>query len=67
MHFAFGLEIEMTPHGTVRSFSKDGINVGASAIVRHYPAQDVTLAVVSNSEDGAWGPIRLLDAAVLPA
>ncbi|GAA3817339.1 serine hydrolase domain-containing protein [Cellulomonas soli] len=67
VHFAFGLEIETTPQGTVRSLSKDGINVGASAIVRHYPAQDVTLAVVSNSEGGAWGPIRLLDAAVLPA
>lgn len=65
VHHAFGLEIEVTSDGEVRSLYKDGINAGASAIVRHYPAQDVTLAVVANSEDGAWEPIRLLDAAVV--
>lgn len=71
VHFAFGLEIEVTADGTVRSFSKDGINTGSSAIVRHYPGQDgepgVTLVVVSNSEDGAWDPIRRLDALITGA
>lgn len=66
VHFGFGLEFEMIADGTVRSFSKDGINTGSSAIVRHYPGRDdepgVTVAVVSNSEDGAWDPIRRLDA-----
>ncbi|MFF3065848.1 serine hydrolase domain-containing protein [Oerskovia sp. NPDC057915] len=65
VHFAFGLEIETTAEGRVRSLSKDGINTGASAIVRHYPGRDgapgVTIAVVSNSEDGAWDPISRLD------
>ncbi len=64
VHHAFGLELELTATGEVRSWYKDGINTGASAIVRHYPAQGVTLAVVSNSEDGAWDPIALLDRAV---
>jgi CubicO group peptidase (beta-lactamase class C family) len=71
VHFAFGLEIEVTADGTVRSFSKDGINTGSSAIVRHYPgrggAAGVTVAVVSNSEDGAWDPIRRLDALITGA
>ncbi|KRC42041.1 serine hydrolase [Oerskovia sp. Root22] len=71
VHFAFGLEIEVTADGTVRSFSKDGINTGSSAIVRHYPGRDgepgVTLVVVSNSEDGAWDPIRRLDALITGA
>ncbi|MNW66473.1 hypothetical protein D3C74_449490 [compost metagenome] len=61
----------MTADGTVRSFSKDGINTGSSAIVRHYPGRDgepgVTLVVVSNSEDGAWDPIRRLDALITGA
>ncbi|MFD6166822.1 serine hydrolase domain-containing protein [Oerskovia sp. NPDC060287] len=71
VHFAFGLEIEVTADGTVRSFFKDGINTGSSAIVRHYPgpggAAGVTVAVVSNSEDGAWDPIRRLDALITGA
>lgn len=65
VHFAFGLEIEVTADGSVRSLSKDGINTGSSAIVKHYPGRGgepgVTIAVVSNSEDGAWDPIRRLD------
>ena len=65
VHFAFGLEIETTADGRVRSLSKDGINTGSSAIVKHYPGRGgepgVTIAVVSNSEDGAWDPIRRLD------
>ncbi|RXR25470.1 class A beta-lactamase-related serine hydrolase [Oerskovia turbata] len=65
LHHAFGLEIEVTEDGSVRSLSKDGINTGSSAIVKHYPGRGgepgVTIAVVSNSEDGAWDPIRRLD------
>jgi CubicO group peptidase (beta-lactamase class C family) len=71
LHHAFGLEVEVTADGSVRSLYKDGINTGASAIVRHYPGRDgepgVTVAVVSNSEDGAWGPIKRLDALITAA
>lgn len=69
LHYGFGLEIELDAHGRVRSLYKDGINTGASAIVRHYPAGDgehgITLAVVANSEDAAWDPARLLDGAII--
>ncbi|HIY67180.1 MAG TPA: beta-lactamase family protein [Candidatus Agrococcus pullicola] len=68
LHYAFGLEIELDAHGRMRSLYKDGINTGASAIVRHYPAGDrpgITLAVVANSEDAAWEPVRLLDDAII--
>ncbi|MBO1753347.1 beta-lactamase family protein [Actinotalea sp. BY-33] len=61
VHHAWGLEVEVTAQGSVRSIYKDGINTGSSAILRYYPAQDVTLAVVASSEDAAWGPISLLD------
>ncbi|WP_250446508.1 serine hydrolase [Actinotalea sp. C106] len=65
VHHAWGLEVEVTAQGSVRSLYKDGVNTGSSAILRHYPAQDVTLAVVASSEDAAWGPIGLLDEIVM--
>lgn len=64
LHYALGPAVELTSDGTVRSVYKEGINVGASAMVRYYPTQEVTLAVVANSEDAAWGPLRRLDAIV---
>jgi len=45
----------------VRNFFKEGTNAGASAIVRHYPAERVDVVVLSNSEDGAWEPSREID------
>ena len=77
VHYGFGLEFELLADGSVRSAYKDGINTGASAILRHYPdpvaagdgadalppagAPGVTVVVLSNSEAGAWDPIRRLD------
>lgn len=62
LHYAFGLELEVRHDGTIRSMYKDGVNAGASGIVRHYPDVDATLVVLSNSEDGAWSPIAAADA-----
>ncbi|RUR01945.1 serine hydrolase domain-containing protein [Labedella endophytica] len=62
--YGFGLEFEVTPAGELRSFYKDGINAGASAIIRFYPATGLTVAVLSNSEDGAWEPITWIDDAI---
>jgi CubicO group peptidase (beta-lactamase class C family) len=61
LHYGLGPAVELTSDGGVRSVYKEGMNVGASAMVRYYPAQDVTVAVVANSEGGAWKPLRLLD------
>ena len=65
LHYAYGLEIELDASGEIRSFYKDGINAGASGILRSYPQQDLSMAVLSNSEDGAWEPIDLLDESVM--
>lgn len=64
IHYGFGLEFEVDDGGSIRSFYKDGINAGASALLRHYPETEITVAVLSNSEDGAWAPARLVDEAV---
>lgn len=63
LHYGYGLEIEHDDAGRIRSYYKDGINTGSSGIIRRYPRLDLTVAVLSNSEDGAWEPIDLLDEA----
>ena len=53
--FAFDFEYV---DGELVSYWKEGINVGASGILQHFPEQDLTLVVLSNLEEGAWGPIE---------
>jgi CubicO group peptidase (beta-lactamase class C family) len=57
----FGFELETDADGTVRSYWKEGINVGASGMLRHYPAPGLTVAVLSNLERGAWEPLSIVD------
>lgn len=59
--YGFGLEFDMNEDGSVRSYYKDGINAGASGILRHYVEEDIDIVVLSNSEEGAWPLIRELD------
>ena len=65
VYFGCGLEFEVLADGSVQSFSKDGINTGASAFLRYYPGRDVTVAVVSNTQGGVWSPVAAIDAVVL--
>lgn len=67
-HTMYGLGLEFDMHsdgtgedGSVRSYYKEGVNVGASGIIRHYVDEGLDIAVLSNSEDGAWPVIRELD------
>jgi CubicO group peptidase (beta-lactamase class C family) len=57
----FGFEFLVRPNGEVQSYWKEGMNAGASGILKHYPAADVTVVVLSNREDGAWEPIAAVD------
>ncbi|CAN5155664.1 hypothetical protein BH11ACT4_BH11ACT4_06880 [soil metagenome] len=45
----------------MRSYSKDGLNVGASGIVRHYLSDQLDVVVLSNNIDGAWPVVREID------
>ena len=58
--FGYGPWFRVEPDGSVLFLEKEGINAGVSAIVRHYPARDLTLVILSNLEDGAWDPGRRL-------
>jgi CubicO group peptidase (beta-lactamase class C family) len=59
--YGFGLEFDLNEDGSVRSYYKDGINPGASGILRHYVAEEIDVAVLSNSEDGAWDVVLEID------
>jgi len=56
----YGFEMSTDPDGQLRSYWKEGINTGASAMLRHYPRVDATVAVLSNLEDGVWEPVGLI-------
>ena len=57
----FGLEFATDENGECVCYWKEGMNVGASGILRYYPSSQVTLVILSNMEDGAWQPIKQVD------
>ena len=60
----FGFEFETDADDVVRSYWKEGVNVGVSGMLRHYPMQDITVAVLAVRENAAWAPIKAIDEAV---
>jgi CubicO group peptidase (beta-lactamase class C family) len=60
----YGFEFEVGRDGEVTTYWKEGINVGVSAILAHWPRQDVTFAVLRNRGDGAWKPIETIETAL---
>jgi CubicO group peptidase (beta-lactamase class C family) len=59
--YGLGLEFDLNDDGSVRSYYKEGINPGASGILRHYLDERLDVVVLSNSEEGAWAVIREID------
>ncbi|MEO8329080.1 MAG: serine hydrolase domain-containing protein [Candidatus Nanopelagicales bacterium] len=60
----YGFEFATDTTGDVVCYWKEGINVGVSGALSHYPRQDVTAVVLSNMEGGAWDPIAKIQALV---
>ncbi len=62
MHMnGFGFRMQVDDNGDVVWWGKDGVNVGVSAEVAHYPKLDVTSVLLSTSEHGASGPIEMVE------
>lgn len=59
----FGFEFETDADDVVRRYWKEGVNVGVSGVLCHYPVQDVTFAVLAVGENAAWAPVRAIDEA----
>lgn len=60
----FGFEFETDADDVVRSYWKEGMNVGVSGMLRHYPTQEITVAVLAVGENAAWAPIEAIHEAV---
>ena len=60
----FGFEFETDADDVVRCYWKEGVNVGVSGMLRHYPTKDITFAVLAVGEHAAWGPVKAIDEAV---
>jgi CubicO group peptidase (beta-lactamase class C family) len=60
----YGFEFETDADDVVRCYWKEGVNVGVSGMLRHYPGKDITFAVLAVGENAAWSPIRAIDEAV---
>ncbi|GAA3287291.1 GNAT family N-acetyltransferase [Arthrobacter citreus] len=58
LHYGYGLEFQLDARGQVGLMYKEGINAGASAFLSYFPESDITMALVANSEDGVWGPLK---------
>jgi CubicO group peptidase (beta-lactamase class C family) len=57
----YGFEFEVGSDGEVTNYWKEGVNVGVSAVLSHWPRQDVTIAVLSNRQEGAWKPVEVIE------
>jgi hypothetical protein len=60
----FGFEFETDADDVVQCYWKEGVNVGVSGMLRHYPMRDITFAVLAVGENAAWSPIKAIDEAV---
>jgi len=58
MYYGYGLWFRVEPTGEVLFYQKEGINAGVSGMLRHYPAQDLTVVILSNMMEGVWEPVR---------
>jgi CubicO group peptidase (beta-lactamase class C family) len=52
--YGYGLRFYVDRSGEVFCFEKEGVNVGVSGIISHFPDQDITATLLSNMEDGVW-------------
>jgi CubicO group peptidase (beta-lactamase class C family) len=65
--YGYGLWFHLDPAGRVVCYQKEGTNTGVSGMIRHYPAQDLTVVILSNMEDGAWEPMREIHRLIMAA
>jgi CubicO group peptidase (beta-lactamase class C family) len=58
--YGYGIEFAVNGAGQVIFAQKEGIYDGASAVIRHYPDQDINVVLLSNMQAGAWEPLKAI-------
>ncbi|MFJ8913567.1 serine hydrolase domain-containing protein [Amycolatopsis sp. NPDC102389] len=61
VRYGFGLEFVLSPDGSVRHYYKDGGNIGVCSLMRHYPAEGLDVAMLSNATYGGGAAIKEID------
>jgi len=57
MMYGYGLWFYVDGAGETVCYQKEGINAGVSGLVRHFPAQDITVVILANMEGAVWKPV----------
>jgi hypothetical protein len=58
--FGYGIEFGVDDAGKIIFAQKEGHNTGVSAVIRHYPDQDINVVLLANIINGAWEPIKII-------
>jgi CubicO group peptidase (beta-lactamase class C family) len=58
--FGYGIEFGVEDSGNVIFVEKEGHNAGVSAVIRHYPEQDINVIILANIINGAWEPRKTI-------
>ncbi len=58
--YGYGIEFAVDGAGNVLFAEKEGINAGVSAVIRHYPDQDINVVLLANIREGVWEPLRMI-------
>lgn len=65
MMYGPGLWFYVENDGALVFYEKEGVNAGASGMIRHYPNQDLSLVLLCNMESAAWDSARYIHAMVV--
>jgi CubicO group peptidase (beta-lactamase class C family) len=65
MKYGYCFWFYIEKHGNVVCCQKEGVNAGASAVLRHFPVQDINVIILSNMEEGVWEPVWKIHELVL--
>ncbi len=63
--YGYGLWFYVDRSQQVVCYQKEGINAGVSGLIRHFPAQDINVVMLSNMERGVWEPVRTIHEMVI--
>lgn len=58
--YGYGIEFGVDEAGKIIFAEKEGHNAGVSAVIRHYPEQDINVVILANILNGAWEPRKMI-------
>src|SRR6266699_1162699 len=58
--YGYGICFTVDDAGNVLFAEKEGMNAGASAVIRHYPDQDINVVLLANIQKGVWEPVKTI-------